>query len=311
MRDLLILALWLGTSTVYLADSAIIATVLGIHTRPAVRQGGLAAPLAFTALTLLATPWAPWTAAFLTAALALHLAAHLVGMGRVAAGLVAAPPALAERVDELARRWGTDRPDRILLDPADSLEPGVMGFWRQSLILPQGALALPEAEFAAVVAHELAHVAARDPLKLWLTGFARTLLGWHPIARKLTDGIALEVEMAADRQATAWLGDTDAYALALGRWGLRRSQGRPSSFGVALTGTSSHLMLRLHALLNPSAPPPHLEIPRWVPGAGRANRNRAAGRTGRRPPTESFVRRFHLVVTAGYLALFLFLIRLV
>lgn len=311
MEALWPLALWLGISTVYLVDALILVIMLGPYARPAVRQLGLAAPLLFTFLTLLFTPWGSWAAAFLLAALALHLTAHLAGVRRVANGLVEAPPEMVQRVGELAGRFGAPEPDLVLLDPADRIDPGVMGLRRQALILPRAALALPAAEFEAIIAHELAHVAARDPLKLWLIGFARTLMGWHPAARKLAEGILIEMEMEADRKATAWLGDAESYALTLGRWGLRHATGRPSPFGVALTGTSSQLMLRLKSLLNPSAPPPHLEIPEWIPGGAKARQRREAGDQPARPPSEAKVRLIHLGLSAGYLALFLLLIRLV
>lgn len=311
MSELWVIAIWAGACTLYLIDSLIITTVMGVFTRPAVRQEWLAAPLLFTFVTLLFTPWALWTGAVLLAALALHLAAHLAGMRRIAAGLLPAPPALAERVVGLARRWSTPMPTAILIDPTDRLEPGVMGLRRQSLLLPQMALSLPPGELEAVIAHELAHVAARDPLKLWLTGFARTMLAWHPIARQLARGLLLEVELEADWRAAAWLGDADAYALTLGRWTLRRAEAGPSRFGVALTGTSSQLMLRLKSLLDPEAPPAHLELPRWVPGGERARRSREERQKPRRPRTERAVRLVHLGYTVGYLISILILIRLV
>jgi hypothetical protein len=311
MQHLWLLLIWLGISTVYLVDSFLITVLMGPFAGPAVRQEWLAAPLAFTLAALLFTPWAPWAAAFLLAALALHLAGHLRGTGRVERLLVPASPEVAGRVDRLAARWGTARPDRVLVDPTDTLEPGVMGLWRQALILPRSVLALEDGGFEAVVAHELAHVAARDPLKLWLARFARALLGWHPTARQMAEGIALEVEMEADRRATAWLGDAESYALTLGRWGLRQANRLASPFGVALTGTSSHLVLRLKSLLNPTAPPPHLEIPRWVPGGPAAWRGREAEPRPQRPLAGVLLRWIHLLLTAGYLALFLLLTRLV
>ncbi|MFZ5622767.1 MAG: M56 family metallopeptidase [Pseudomonadota bacterium] len=306
-RELLILLLWLGLSSVYLVDGMLLWAMLGPWASPRVRQGWLAAPLAFAFLTLVFTPWGIWAAAFLAGALALHLAAHQVGVRRVAAGLEPAPPELTERIRRLAARWGAPVPDGIWVDRTDRWDPGVMGLLRQRLILPRSALELPAAEFEAVLAHELAHVAARDPLKLWLTGFARTLLGWHPAARRLADGILLEIELAADRQAATWTGEAESYALTLGRWGLRQA-GRPAPFGVALTGTSSQLLLRLQVLLHPELVPAHLAISAWVPGGRGAMERRARGPKPRR---EGTVRWLHGALSAGYLALFLLLLRLV
>lgn len=232
MENLWLFLIWLAVSTIYLADSLLITIMMGGSTRPAVRQEWLAAPLAFTFGALLLTPWAPWAGAFLATALALHLAGHLLGVRQAERVLEPAPAHLVERVGGLAARWGTPVPARVLVDPTDRLEPGVMGLCRQSLLLPAAALE-----------------------------------------------------------------------------GLRREKGSASQFGVALTGTSSHLMLRLKSLLNPSAPPAHLEIPRWVPGGEKARLDREAGT--RRPPAGVLLRCIHVALSAGYLALFLFLIRLV
>lgn len=300
MEKLWPLVIWLGISSVYLLDTYLITVMMGGNARPAVRQEWLAAPLCFTLIALLFTPWAPWVALALASALALHLALHIRAMRRMEAVLRRAPAEWVERVGQLAARWGTPRPDRLLIDPADRLQPAVLGLWRQSLILPRSVLGSQAGEAEAVVAHELAHVAARDPLKLWLLRQTRLLLGWHPVARQMADTLALEVEMEADRKATAWLGDAESYALLLGRWGLRQ-QSPVTPFGATLTSTSSHLLLRLKSLLNPTAPPAHLAIPTWVPGG--------EGRRARR--VTGALRWIHLMLSAGYLALFLFLLRLV
>jgi Zn-dependent protease with chaperone function len=57
---------------------------------------------------------------------------------------------------------------------------------------------LPEAELEAVLAHEVAHVRRRDPLRLFLLrGLANTLF-WLPAIRRLVEDLADEAEIAAD-----------------------------------------------------------------------------------------------------------------
>ncbi len=57
---------------------------------------------------------------------------------------------------------------------------------------------LSEAELEAVLAHEVAHVRRRDPLRLFLLrGLASTLF-WLPAIRRLVEALADEAEIAAD-----------------------------------------------------------------------------------------------------------------
>ena len=57
---------------------------------------------------------------------------------------------------------------------------------------------LSEAELEAVLAHEVAHVRRRDPLRLFvLRGLASTLF-WLPAIRRLVEDLADEAEIAAD-----------------------------------------------------------------------------------------------------------------
>lgn len=275
------LLIWLGVGSLLLFESLINVPVLGATMRPVARQVWLAYPLLLFFAMLLLTPWALWGLALLGLALLVQLLRHHRGMRELEGGLDLAPPDLVARIQGLALRWGLRPPDRVLLDPSDRLDPAVIGLWHQSLVLPVTALALPEAELTAVLAHELAHVQQRDPLKLWLAGVATLLLGWHPAARRLLASFALEVELEADRRAATWAGDAKAYVRTLAGWGLRRGEGFSTPFGVALTGTSSALRLRFETLLHPERPAPHLLCPAWLPGSSRFNRNRLAGKRGR------------------------------
>lgn len=60
---------------------------------------------------------------------------------------------------------------------------------------------LAPAELRAVLAHEGAHVARRDPLRLSLLRFAACALFWLPALRRLVHDLADEVELAADDRA--------------------------------------------------------------------------------------------------------------
>lgn len=60
---------------------------------------------------------------------------------------------------------------------------------------------LTRAELSAVIAHEGAHVARRDPLRLSVLRFFALMLFWIPVLRRLADDVADEAEVQADDRA--------------------------------------------------------------------------------------------------------------
>ena len=60
---------------------------------------------------------------------------------------------------------------------------------------------LNSAELAAVLAHEAAHVARRDPLRLSVLRFFALTLFWIPALKRLADDVADEAEVLADDHA--------------------------------------------------------------------------------------------------------------
>lgn len=65
------------------------------------------------------------------------------------------------------------------------------------------ATRLPPAELAAVIAHEGAHVARRDPLRLTLLRALACTLFWLPALRRLADDVGDQAELIADDAAAA------------------------------------------------------------------------------------------------------------
>ena len=244
MPDGWLMAAWLVIVSLFLADTQLTLRLIGQQAEPAARQGWAAALLLVPLITLLLSPVGAWAALVMAGAGLLRLGLHVVGFCRMKARLAEAPAAEVARIRQLAGEFGLRFPVTVLLDPTDQMEPATMGLLRPALIVTPSVLALPESEFRAVMAHELAHVRRRDPLRIWACGVARTLLGWHPLARQVADLFLLEVEMAADQQAVRWTGDRRRCALALGRWALRQA-GRRVPAGVVYAGASSHLAHRL------------------------------------------------------------------
>jgi beta-lactamase regulating signal transducer with metallopeptidase domain len=110
-------------------------------------------------------------------------------------------PSLRERVVSVANRLGLRRKVSLLLMPS-AISPMAFGILRPSIGLPPGF----EAKFSvteqeAVLAHELAHLAAMDPLWFLLADFASALLWWHPLAWWARRSLHLSAELAADEAA--------------------------------------------------------------------------------------------------------------
>lgn len=292
----MLLLLWLVASTMVLYDVLLIMRIMGHHERVnrlTWLAGGLLYPLAAAMLT----PWWGWALLLGFLAVLAHGAWHTLWVVRQRQRLLPAAEAMSSLMAELCSRWSIRRPHRVWVDPGDQIGPAVFGLWRQELVLPTAALQLPLPELESILAHELAHVQRRDPLKLWGLGVLQTILGWHPLARRTIRHLAFELELQADRGALAWFGDRTAYARTLGRWGLYRAAARVG-WVARLAARSADLLLRLEAVLDPARPAPHLPPPA-----------RLAGRmTQPRPllPTAWVVPYFIV-----YLALFGFLARFV
>lgn len=290
--DLMVsLGIWLFVMTLFLVDTEITLRFVGRYADPHLRLGWWTALLLVPWVTLLLSPLRTWAAAGLALAAAWGLVRHAAAYRVLRRRLPGAPEGVVERVRALAREFGVRQLPKILYDPSDRMEPAAVGLFRPALVLTPSALDLPEQDFRAVVAHELAHALRRDPLRLWAGGITGAVLGWHPLIRRACRLFTLEVEMAADWQAAAWAGDRRAYALALGRWGLRRHGDHGSPVGAAFATAPADLLPRLHYLLDPTAAAPHLRPPLGLRDPGPGRRGSGAARWA------------HLAMAAAYTAL--------
>jgi Zn-dependent protease with chaperone function len=87
----------------------------------------------------------------------------------------------------------------------DVREPivAVVGGWRPRIVASKRILfTCSSEEFSQVIAHEVAHVSARDNLKLLLLVFAPDPLAWHPAGAALQAQWRATVERDADERAT-------------------------------------------------------------------------------------------------------------
>lgn len=148
------------------------------------------------------------------------------------------PPEVAREVAELARLAGGTSPPLRLLD-LDLPTLYCSGVRRPSVVVSRGALALLDpGERRAALAHEVVHLARRDPLVSWLLMAARAALLFNPVAQVLARAMARESERRADDRGAEISGDRLALASALVRLhrasgGARRLPTLP--FGTALS----------------------------------------------------------------------------
>ncbi|MBI3871409.1 MAG: hypothetical protein HY299_22990 [Verrucomicrobia bacterium] len=164
-------------------------------------------------------------------------------------------PALLQRVGGLARRFGIPAP-RLLQSEA-LLSPVAFGTLRPCIALPRSfSDDFSSAQQEAVLAHELAHLAARDAAWQWFADCLCALWWWHPMAWWSRRRLALANECAAD-EASLLLPDGAATLaeslLTMGRRLLEPPAGH--SLGMAGSGLKSSLARRVERLLDLSQRP--------------------------------------------------------
>jgi bla regulator protein BlaR1 len=96
------------------------------------------------------------------------------------------------------------------------LEPGVVGFWRPTLLLPAGIEQRLSAEqLAAVLAHELCHVRRRDN---WLSAVhmvVEAVFWFYPLVWWIGARLLEERERACDEEVVRWGSEPQVYAEAI------------------------------------------------------------------------------------------------
>ena len=117
-----------------------------------------------------------------------------------------------EQLRSLERNRGSKR--RIRLACSDSsLEPGVFGVFRPTLLLPEGIVGrLSDSELEAIIAHEIAHVRRHDNLISALHMFAEALFWFHPMIWWLGAKLVEERERACDEEVLRMGKNPQSYA---------------------------------------------------------------------------------------------------
>ena len=102
-----------------------------------------------------------------------------------------------------AKRWLAENGQVVQVVDVTDPVVGVIGGWRPQVVAAECIIAACSSdEFRQVVAHEAAHISARDNLKLLLLLACPDALAWTALGRALSERWRSEAEFAADQHAT-------------------------------------------------------------------------------------------------------------
>ncbi len=211
----------------------------------------------------LGTP--PWD---YTLGLALPLGMGLVALAGLGLGLVRlallarlsgraglpAGAALQAAVERLAWRLGVPRPC-VRLCASERPLALAYGIARPTLLLSTWLVThLDRQELEAVLAHELAHLARRDPFITWLATVLRDAFCYLPTSWLAYRQLQRERELACDDLAVGVTRRPLALASALAKVWQRAAAGPVLTAAASLAATSAAIEARIQRLL--AAPPP-------------------------------------------------------
>lgn len=122
---------------------------------------------------------------------------------------------LEAELPRAASALGISEPPLVFLD-RDLPVLFCTGVRRPAIVVSRGTLArLDRGELRAALAHELSHVAGRDPLKSWIVMGLRALMFWNPAFQVVSRALARDAEWLADERGAAACGDRVALASGL------------------------------------------------------------------------------------------------
>lgn len=155
----------------------------------------------------------------------------------------------------IGAQLGVRHPVRLLVSD-DVSTPMAGGVWRPAIFLPRSATSWTPEHRDLVLAHELAHLAGRDPLRHLMTRFALACYWFHPLAWLAAREAAMAREQACDEKVLSMGARPSAYARVL----LDLAESLCVKPHARLLGAlpmvhRSHLEKRLMAILNGEARP--------------------------------------------------------
>ncbi len=181
-----------------------------------------------------------------SAVVAASLVTRLIRLRRWQRSWRPAAPAWMSLAGRLARRIGLARPFAVMSARGLSA-PAATGVLRLVVVLPVRRSVKLGPGVRAVLAHELGHLAGRDPLWQMIGNVVLVLTWWCPLTWWLLRAQHIESELTADDFALAAGARPASLAKALVR--LARA-GAPAPAPVAVSGMACHLKRRIAMMLN-------------------------------------------------------------
>jgi beta-lactamase regulating signal transducer with metallopeptidase domain len=158
---------------------------------------------------------------------------------------------LAEYVETLARQLKLGRPVCLIESPRLN-GPIVFGIFRPTIALPVGfAGSFETVQQKVILAHELAHVAARDPVWHLLADLVSAAVWWHPLVWWSRHRLHTAMEAAADEGSLVISNGPAVLAECLVKLGGRLAQPRSLAWmGIEGNGFRSGLGRRVERLVS-------------------------------------------------------------
>jgi Zn-dependent protease with chaperone function len=186
---------------------------------------------------------------------------------------------LVSFVESLSAAAGLRTPPDVLLLPAGSTGVFTLGHHCPKILVSRDVVDyLDLDELKGVLAHEIAHIEARDPLVRLLAGLLRDVFVWNPIAHATYERLIADRELEADKRAALLTGNPLAIASSIVKFcELVQNQSALSNRGVlAFARARGRLWLRVKTLLAladdgvslPSAPAPFVVAAALVAALG-------------------------------------------
>jgi Zn-dependent protease with chaperone function len=158
--------------------------------------------------------------------------------------------ALAQ-VKELASKAGLKKVPELLLLPPGTVGAFAIGGGGGRILISEALIAdLDEDETEAILAHEIAHLEAKDVRMVALAGTLRDVVAWNPIAHIAYRSFASQREYEADTRAASLVGNPLSVASGLIKMcDLIRVAGRIPRSSLAFIGRGRKVKRRVSALL--------------------------------------------------------------
>ena len=152
-------------------------------------------------------------------------------------------------VRSLSERSSLKRVPTVLVIPAGSSGAFAMAGKGGRILISSDLLSeLDQQELEGILAHEMAHLEARDVQVTFGAGFLRDLVAWNPLAHLAYRRLLADREVEADRRAVSLTGDPLAVASGLVRLCELR-KGRKKRLDVAVAFNGGRVPARVSNLL--------------------------------------------------------------